>query len=77
MRGAAGRGGAGAGLAAERLAAAGIAAEPGPVREGTGLGLASAVLTPALLDAALAGLPGRGRGRSRRGWRCRSSWRGR
>ncbi len=44
---------------AERLAAAGIAAEPGPVREGTGLGLASAVLTPALLDAALAGLPGR------------------
>jgi hypothetical protein len=44
---------------AERLAAAGIGGEPGPVREGTGLGLASAVLTPALLDAALAGLPGR------------------
>jgi len=44
---------------ADQLAAAGIAGEPGPVREGTGLGLASAVLTPALLDAALAGLPGR------------------
>ena len=44
---------------AGQLAAAGIAAEPGPVREGTGLGLASAVLTPALLDEALAGLPGR------------------
>jgi len=44
---------------AGQLAAAGIAAEPGPVRKGTGLGLASAVLTPALLDAALAGLPGR------------------
>jgi len=44
---------------AGQLAAAGIAGEPGPVREGTGLGLASAVLTPALLDAALAGLPGR------------------
>jgi len=44
---------------ARQLAAAGIAAEPGPVRKGTGLGLASAVLTPALLDAALAGLPGR------------------
>ena len=44
---------------AEQLAAAGIAGEPGPVREGTGLGLASAVLTPALLEAALAGLPGR------------------
>jgi hypothetical protein len=42
---------------AGQLAAAGIAGEPGPVREGTGLGLASAVLTPALLDAALAGLP--------------------
>ena len=41
------------------LAAAGVAAEPGPVREGTGLGLASAVLTPALLDAALAGVPAR------------------
>jgi len=44
---------------AGQLAAAGIAGEPGPVREGTGLGLASAVLTPALLGAALAGLPGR------------------
>jgi len=44
---------------AAQLAGAGIAGEPGPVREGTGLGLASAVLTPALLDAALAGLPGR------------------
>ena len=44
---------------AGQLAAAGIAGEPGPVREGTGLGLASAVLTPALLDEALAGLPGR------------------
>ncbi len=44
---------------ADQLAAAGIAGEPRPVREGTGLGLASAVLTPALLDAALAGLPGR------------------
>ena len=41
---------------ADQLAAAGIAGEPRPVREGTGLGLASAVLTPALLDAALAGL---------------------
>jgi hypothetical protein len=41
------------------LAAAGVAQQPGPVREGTGLGLASAVLTPALLDAALAGLPAR------------------
>jgi hypothetical protein len=44
---------------AGQLAAAEIAAEPGPVRKGTGLGLASAVLTPALLDAALAGVPGR------------------
>jgi hypothetical protein len=44
---------------AGQLAAAGIAAEPGPVREGTGLGLASAVLTPALLDEALAGVPAR------------------
>jgi hypothetical protein len=44
---------------AGQLAAAGIAGEPGPVREGTGLGLASAVLTPALLDEALAGVPGR------------------
>jgi hypothetical protein len=32
---------------------------PGPVREGTGQGLASVVLTPALLDAALARVPGR------------------
>src|SRR6266496_2032968 len=44
---------------AERLAAAGMAGGPGPVREGTGLGLASAVLTPALLDEALAGVPAR------------------
>ena len=44
---------------AEQMAAAGFTAVPGPVREGTGLGLASAVLTPALLDAALAGLPAR------------------
>ncbi len=41
------------------MAAAGIAGEPGRVREGTGLGLASAVLTPALLDEALAGVPAR------------------
>jgi len=44
---------------AVHLAAAGVAQQPGRVREGTGLGLASAVLTPALLDAALAGLPAR------------------
>jgi hypothetical protein len=44
---------------AEQMTPAGVAAVPGPVREGTGLGLASAVLTPALLDAALAGVPGR------------------
>jgi hypothetical protein len=44
---------------AEQMAAAGITAGPGPVREGTGLGLASAVLTPALLDQALAALPAR------------------
>ena len=44
---------------AEEMAAAGVAAVPGPVREGTGLGLASAVLTPALLDTALAGVPAR------------------
>ena len=44
---------------AEHLAAAGIAGEPGRVREGTGLGLASAVITPALLDEALAGVPAR------------------
>jgi hypothetical protein len=41
------------------LEAAGVAASPGPVREGTGLGLASAVLTPALLDQALAPVPAR------------------
>ena len=44
---------------AGELAAAGVPASPGPVREGTGLGLASAVLTPALLDRALAGVPAR------------------
>ena len=44
---------------AVHLAAAGVAQRPGPVREGTGLGLASAVLSPALLDAALAGTPAR------------------
>ena len=44
---------------AGQLAAAGIAGEPGPVRKGTGLGLASAVITPALLDEALAGVPAR------------------
>ena len=44
---------------AGRLAAAGVAQVPGPVRDGTGLGLASAVLTPALLDEALAGTPAR------------------
>jgi hypothetical protein len=44
---------------AELMAAAGMAGGPGPVREGTGLGLASAVITPALLDEALAGVPGR------------------
>jgi hypothetical protein len=44
---------------AGQMAAAGITAVPGPVREGTGLGLASAVITPALLDAALAGVPAR------------------
>jgi hypothetical protein len=41
------------------LAAAGVPAEPGRVRDGTGLGLASAVLTTAVLDAALAGTPAR------------------
>ena len=41
---------------AGQLAAAGIAGEPGPVRKGTGLGLASAAITPALLDEALAGV---------------------
>jgi hypothetical protein len=44
---------------AGQLAAAGVAQGPGPVRDGTGLGLASAVLTPALLDEALAGTPPR------------------
>jgi hypothetical protein len=44
---------------AGELAAAGVPASPGPVREGTGLGLASAVLTPALLDQALAPVPAR------------------
>lgn len=44
---------------AGQLAAAGVAEAPGPVRDGTGLGLASAVLTPALLDEALAGTPAR------------------
>src|SRR5713101_3340534 len=47
------------GARGERPARAGIAGEPGRVREGTGLGLASAVITPALLDEALAGVPGR------------------
>jgi hypothetical protein len=41
------------------MAAAGFVGEPGPVREGTGLGLASAVITPALLGLALAGVPAR------------------
>jgi len=44
---------------AAELAAAGVPASAGPVREGTGLGLASAVLSPVLLDEALAGVPGR------------------
>ncbi len=44
---------------AGQLAAAGVAEVPGPVREGTGLGLASAVISPALLDVALAGVPAR------------------
>ena len=44
---------------AEQLAAAGIAETPGPVREGTGMGLASVVITPALLDEALARVPAR------------------
>ena len=44
----------------ELMAAAGVTDEPGPVREGTGLGLASAVITPALIDeVALAGVPAR------------------
>jgi hypothetical protein len=41
------------------LAAAGVAAEPGRVREGTGLGLVTSVTGPALIDAALAGTPAR------------------
>jgi hypothetical protein len=41
------------------LAAAGVAAEPGRVREGTGLGLVSCVTGPALIDEALAGTPAR------------------
>jgi hypothetical protein len=41
------------------LAAAGVAAEPGRVREGTGLGLVSCVTGPALIDQALAGTPAR------------------
>jgi len=41
------------------LAAAGVPAEPGPVREGTGLGLVSCVAGPAVLDEALAGTPAR------------------
>ena len=52
---------------AEQLAAAGVAEVPGPARDGTGLGLASAVVSPALLDEALAGVPAGGCGRSRRG----------
>jgi hypothetical protein len=45
--------------AAGELAAAGVAAEPGPVRDGTGLGLVSCVTGPALIDEALAGTPTR------------------
>jgi hypothetical protein len=41
------------------LAAAGVAASPGPVREGTGLGLVSCVTGPALIGEALAGTPAR------------------
>ena len=41
------------------LAAAGVAAEPGPVREGTGLGLVTSVAGPALIGEALAGAPAR------------------
>ena len=44
---------------AGQLAAAGVAEVPGPARDGTGLGLASAVVSPALLDEALAGVPAR------------------
>ena len=41
------------------LAAAGVPAEPGRVREGTGLGLISCVISPAVTGAALAGVPAR------------------
>jgi hypothetical protein len=41
------------------LAAAGVAAEPGRVRDGTGLGLVSCVAGPALIGQALAGTPAR------------------
>ncbi|HEY6311556.1 MAG TPA: hypothetical protein VIY52_12245, partial [Streptosporangiaceae bacterium] len=41
------------------LAAAGVPASPGPVREGTGLGLVTSVTGPALIDEALAGTPAR------------------
>jgi hypothetical protein len=44
---------------AAELAAAGVPAEPGRVREGTGLGLVSCVAGPAVLDEALAGVPAR------------------
>ena len=45
---------------AGELAAAGVAAaEPCPVRDGTGLGLVSCVTGPALIDEALAGTPAR------------------
>ena len=41
------------------LAAAGVPTWPGPVREGTGLGLVTSVTGPALIDEALAGTPAR------------------
>jgi len=41
------------------LAAAGVPAERGGGRDGTGLGLVSCVISPAVLDEALAGVPGR------------------
>jgi hypothetical protein len=41
------------------LTAAGVTAEPGRVRDGTGLGLVSCVISPAVLDAALAPVPAR------------------
>ena len=44
---------------AQALAAAGAGEVPGPVRDGTGLGLVSAVITPVLLDTALDGVPAR------------------